>query len=402
MSFLWLGLQIALGVAALGGLAYLALALWSAATFPRHRVNLKRPPRKQRPPMSLLKPLRGAETELETCLSSFFQLKYPRFELIFAVRTPDDPATEVVRRLRARFPGVRTQLLFTGEPPYANAKVFSLEKMAQAAAHDILVITDSDTRVPPNYLDGVAAAFADRKVGAVTHPYRGVASGDVWSRLEALGMTTEFMAGVIVAERLEGMKFALGPSMAIRRECLNAVGGFAAMRDYLADDFILGARTARAGWKVLLLPQPVEHVATARGFLTNFKHRLRWNRSSRFSRPAGYPGQGFTYGLVWALLFAAVAPWPVNLAAVVAALALRGGLALMLAKRLGDRAVKTHLWLLPLQDLLSWASWVGGFLGKTIEWRGERYVLLDGGRFQPLSRPIAMSETARAARQGAR
>ncbi len=398
MSFFWLGLQFGLGVAALGGLAYFALALWSAIWFPRHRVSLRRPSKKQRPPISLLKPLRGAEDELETCLSSFFQLRYPRFELLFAVRTPDDPAVEVIRRLRARFPGIRAQLLFTGEPPCANAKVFSLEKMAQAAAHDILVITDSDTRVSPSYLDDIAAAFADSKVGAVTHPYRGVASGDLWSRLEALGMTTEFMAGVMVAERLEGMKFALGPSMAIRRSCLNAIGGFAAMRDYLADDFILGAWTARAGWKVLLLPQPVEHIATARGFLSNFKHRLRWNRSSRFSRPAGYPGQGFTYGLVWALLFALAGPWPANLAVLSSALILRIGLALTLAKRLGDRAVKSHLWLLPLQDGLSWASWVGGFLGRTIEWRGERYALLDGGRFQPLSRPVKLAGASRAAK----
>ncbi|MFQ3581196.1 MAG: bacteriohopanetetrol glucosamine biosynthesis glycosyltransferase HpnI [Chloracidobacterium sp.] len=396
MLFFWLGLQSIVGLAAVGGLVYFLLALWSAAIFPRHRISPKRLSKKHLPPISLLKPLCGAETELETCLSSFFQLKYPRFELIFAVRTHDDPAVAVVRRLRARFPGVRAQLLFTGEPPYANAKVFSLEKMAEAAAYDLLVITDSDTKVSADYLGGVAAAFADRNVGGITHPYRGVASGDLWSRLEALGMTTEFMAGVIVAERLEGMKFALGPSMAIRRDCLKAIGGFAAMKDYLADDFVLGAWAAQAGWKVLLLPQAVEHVATARGFLTNFKHRLRWNRSSRFSRPAGYVGQGFTYGLVWAMGFAALTPWPLNLAVFSTGLLLRIGLALTLARRLGDRAVKHHLWLIPLQDLISWMSWIGGFLGKTIEWRGERYVLLDGGRFQPLTRQVKVEGEARA------
>ncbi len=369
------------------------LALWSAATFPRRRLARKRLSGKRQPPVSLLKPLRGAETGLEACLGSFFQLKYPRYELLFAVRTSDDPAVEVVRRLRARFPGVRAQLLVTGEPPYANAKVFSLEALAKAAAYDLLVVTDSDTKVAPDYLDSIAQAFADREVGVVTHPYRGVASGgDLWSRLEALGMTTEFMAGVVVAERLEGMKFALGPSMAIRRNCLKAIGGFAAMKDYLADDFVLGAWAARAGWNVLLLPQVVEHLATARGFLTSFKHRLRWNRSSRFSRPAGYIGQGFTYGLVWTLLFTAVAPWPLNLAVLLAGCLLRGSLALVLAWRLHDPAVKHHLWLIPLQDILSWASWIGGFLGKTIEWRGERYVLREGGRFEPLSRPVVMGE----------
>ncbi len=386
------GLQVVLGLSAAGGLAYMLLALWSAATFPRHRLARKRRSGKRQPPVSLLKPLRGAETGLEACLSSFFQLKYPRYELLFAVRTNDDPAVEVVRRLRARFPGVRAQLLVTGEPPYANAKVFSLEALAKAAAYDLLVVTDSDTKVAPDYLDSIALTFAEREVGVVTHPYRGVGGGDLWSRLEALGMTTEFMAGVVVAERLEGMKFALGPSMAVRRECLEAIGGFAAMKDYLADDFVLGAWAARAGWNVLLLPQVVEHLATARGFLTSFKHRLRWNRSSRFSRPAGYVGQGFTYGLVWALLFAAVAPWPLNLTVLIAGCLLRGSLALVLAWRLNDPAVKHHLWLIPLQDILSWASWIGGFLGKTIEWRGERYVLREGGRFEPLSRPVVMGE----------
>ncbi len=393
MSWFRVGLQVVLGLAAAGGLAYMLLALWSAATFPRRRLARKRSSGKWQPPVSLLKPLRGAETGLETCLGSFFQLKYPRYELLFAVRTNDDPAVDVVRRLRARFPGVRAQLLVTGEPPYANAKVFSLEALAKAAAYDLLVVTDSDTKVAPDYLDSLALAFADREVGVVTHPYRGVAGGgDLWSRLEALGMTTEFMAGVVVAERLEGMKFALGPSMAIRRNCLKAIGGFAAMKDYLADDFVLGAWAARAGWNVLLLPQVVEHLATARGFLTSFKHRLRWNRSSRFSRPAGYVGQGFTYGLVWTLLFTAVAPWPLNLAVLIAGCLLRGSLALVLAWRLNDPAVKHHLWLIPLQDALSWASWIGGFLGKTIEWRGERYVLRDGGRFEPLSRPVVMGE----------
>ena len=390
VSWFRLGLQAVLGLAAAGGLAYMLLALWSAATFPCHRLARKRLSGKRQPPVSLLKPLRGAETGLETCLGSFFQLKYPRYELLFAVRTHDDPAVEVVRRLRARFPGVRAQLLVTGEPPYANAKVFSLEALAKAAAYDLLVVTDSDTKVAPDYLDSIALAFAEREVGVVTHPYRGVAGGDLWSRLEALGMTTEFMAGVVVAERLEGMKFALGPSMAVRRSCLTSIGGFAAMKDYLADDFVLGAWAARAGWKVLLLPQVVEHLATAQGFLTSFRHRLRWNRSSRFSRPAGYIGQGFTYGLVWTLLFTAVAPWPLNLATLIAGCVLRGSLALVLAWRLNDPTVKHYLWLIPLQDVLSWVSWIGGFLGKTIEWRGERYVLCDGGRFEPLSRPAVM------------
>jgi ceramide glucosyltransferase len=262
-----------------------------------------------------------------------------------------------------------------------------MDLMAQAARHDLLSITDSDTAVAPNYLRALAADFASAKeapeVGAVTNLYRGVAGADRWAKLEALGMSTEFMAGVVVAERLEGMKFALGPAMAIRRACLQAIGGFAAMKDYLADDFVLGNWADAAGWRVVLSTQVVNHHVSNTGFLRSFKHRLRWNRSTRFSRPSGYLGQGFTYGLSWALFTFLLWPNWWTGAGLWAVATLRGALALTLgAGLLGDATVARRLWLLPLQDLSSFASWLGGFTSREILWRDERYRLLNDGKFE--------------------
>src|SRR5262245_29479897 len=286
-------------VASAGGLVYYLLAIVSTRKLCEAR-EVAEPEVLASPSISLLKPLRGADPELEQNLESFFLQGYPSFEILFAVRDESDPAVAIVERLMACYPHIPARLILTGEPPYANAKVYSMEKMAEAASADILVITDSDTSVSKDYLRHIAVAFMPERVGAATNLYRGVSGADLWSKLEALGMSTEFMAGVVVAWRLEGMKFTLGPSMAIRRDCLRAIGGFAAMADYLADDFVLGQWASEAGYEVALLPHVVNHHATALGFTSSFKHRLRWNRSSRFSRPAGYIGQGFTYGLPWA------------------------------------------------------------------------------------------------------
>jgi ceramide glucosyltransferase len=337
------------------------------------------------PAIALLKPLRGADPDLERHLESFFLQGYPSFEILFAVRRADDPAVAITERLMARYPNVPARLILTGEPPYANAKVYSMEKMAEAASADILVITDSDTSVSKDYLQSVAAAFAPEEVGAATSLYRGAPGADLWSKLEALGMSTEFMAGVVVANHLEGMKFTVGPSMAVRRDCLRAIGGFAAMADYLADDFVLGHWASEAGYQVALMPQPVTHHATALGFKTSFIHRLRWNRSSRFSRPAGYIGQGFTYGLPWAALLSFAAPYWWSWALLLAVAAARFWLAYELGARLlGDRESLRRFWLIPLQDMLSFATWIGGFAGREIVWRGERYRLLEGGKFEPV------------------
>src|SRR5262249_40789490 len=260
------------------------------------------------PAMSLLKPLCGADPGLESHLEGFFNQDYPSFEIIFAVRDESDPAVAIVRRLMSRPNNVAARLVVTGQPRYANAKVYSMQKMAAFARYAILVITDSDTSVGRDYLRSLAASFDRDGVGAVTNLYRGIGGRDIWSQLEALGMSTEFMAGVVVAERLEGMNFTLGPSMAVRAECLREIGGFEGLADYLADDFVLGQKIAKIGWRVCLSTHVIDHHATATGAIKSFQHRLRWNRSSRFSRPFGYFGQGLTYLLPWVLALLTVSP----------------------------------------------------------------------------------------------
>lgn len=377
--------MLVLIVTTLGGIAYYGIAIYAAR---KHYISCNSNPESQQPipmpPISLLKPLRGADAGLVQCLETFFQQDYPTFEILFAVRQTDDPAVAVVQSLMSKYPQIATQLILTGEPPYANAKVYSLEKMTEAALHQILVITDSDSSVAPDYLQDIANTFSSPEVGAMTNLYRGISGDDLWSKLEAIGMSTEFMAGVVVAEMMEGMKFTLGPSMAIRKDCLRAIGGFAAMADYLADDFVLGNWADQAGYRVALSCHTINHHATAMGFLASFKHRLRWNRSTRRSRPQGYVGQGFTYGFSWAALFCLLFPSPWSLAALLASLSIRFFLAWQLSRLLKDRTALSRFWLIPLQDVLSFASWLGGFTGKEIIWRNERYRLLTGGRFEPV------------------
>ena len=379
MVWVYNSIVFALAILTLGGAAYYLLAIDSVRRLRRRTTVYVA---STLPPISLLKPLCGADPGLKSYLVSFFQQDYPSFEILFAVRNEADPAVAIVKQLQLIFPYIPSQIIFTGEPPYGNAKVFSMEKMAALAIHEILVITDSDASVAPDYLQDMANNFSDPAIGAVTNLYRGVAGSDLWSKLESLGMSTEFMAGVVVAERLEGMHFTLGPSMAIRAATLNKIGGFARMADYLADDFVLGQWTVEAGQKVALSTHIINHHATAMGFMKSFNHRVRWNRSSRFSRPSGYIGQGFTYGFAWAILLFVIAPfWWSALALLVIAL-IRFWLAYELGfKLMGDSQAIKQGFLIPLQDLLSAASWIGGFTGREIIWRNERYKLVSGGRF---------------------
>jgi ceramide glucosyltransferase len=381
-KLLYFSLLSPLLVASVGGMVYYLLSIVAARKLCKTRAAIEIA---ASPAITLLKPMRGADPDLERHLESFFLQDYPSFEILFAVISADDPSVAIAERLMARYRGVPARLILTGESPYASAKVYKMEKMAEVASADILVITDSDTSVSRDYLRRIAAAFAPERVGVVTNLYRGAPGADLWSKLEALGMSTEFMAGVVVANHLEGMKFALGPSMAVRRDCLRAIGGFAAMADYVADDFVLGQWAYEAGYEVALLSHPVNHHATALGFTSSFNHRLRWNRSSRFSRPAGYIGQGFTYGLPWALLLFLAAPFWLGGSLLLAVAAARLWMAYELGVRLlDDRESLRRIWMIPLQDMLSFATWIGGFVGREVIWRNKRYRLFEGGRFAPV------------------
>ena len=332
-------------------------------------------------PISILKPLAGIDDGLEENLRTFFEQEYADFEILFAVRTPEDPAVAVGERLSARYPSVSSRLMVTGEPPYPNAKVYSLDCMLGAARHDLLVMSDSDIRVTPDMLAVIAAEFQDAKLGLATCPYRAVPGRSFWTTLEAVGLNTEFIGGVLVARMLDGMKFALGPTIAARRATLAGIGGFDAVKDFLAEDFVMGNLAAARGDGVILSSYVIEHHIGAQTMAANLRHRLRWNRSTRRSRPAGYVGQLFTNPLPLALLLWAVKPewWP----AVAATVLLRAAAGLATAGYvLRDPLTARLFFLVPLQDILSFAMWVAGFFGNTILWRGRKYYLRADGRFE--------------------
>lgn len=337
------------------------------------------------PPVSLLKPLCGLEPGLEANLASFFAQDYPDFEVIFGARNSEDPALQVVGAVRKRYPQVAVKVVLSGEPDRPNAKVCSLQKMYAQVSHDYLVISDSDVQVAPNYLREVIAPLLDQKVGLVTCLYRGVPTGGIWSRLEALGMSIEMTSGVIVADMLEGMRFALGPTMATRRDVLQAVGGFEVLADYCADDYLLGHKVYRSGKQVVLAGHVIDHVVFNRSFKPSILHQLRWMKSTRFSRPKGHIGTVLTFAMPFGLVAAgagAAAGHPVlGLALFTWAVLNR----LLMAVTAGwgavhDRRSLRDCWLYPVRDLMGFFFWVGSFFGRRIVWRGDLYRLEYGGK----------------------
>jgi ceramide glucosyltransferase len=362
-----------------GSLVYCALTVIAAARY----ANARPANPSDLPPISILKPLAGVDLGLEDNLRTFFQQKYPEYEVLLAVRSPKDPAITVVERVRAAFPSVPSRLIVTGEPPYPNAKVFSLDRMLAAASHDLVVMADSDVRVTPSLRYAVASEFQEASVGLTTCPYRAVGGPGFWSKLEAIGLNTDFLAGILVARMIEGMKFAIGPTIAARRKTLQDIGGFDALKDYLAEDFVMGQRAAEAGWRVVLSSYVIEHHIGSQPFAANLRHRLRWNRSTRRSRPWGYVGQVFTHPLLLALLLVAVAPawWPVLVVAGI----FRAATAWATAGRvLRDSLTRRLWWILPLEGVASFVLWLAAFFGGTILWRGREYEVSRDGKFRPV------------------
>ncbi len=363
-----------------GATVYSALVVVAAIRYKKHPKPQPGPQER----ISILKPLSGLDEGLEDNLRSFFQQDYSEFELLFAVRVASDPAVAVVERLRAEFPQVPVRLVLTGEPPWVNPKCYSLDLMLAQARHDLIVMSDSDTRVGPGLLTTVSAEFQDPRLGLASCPYRAVGGSDLWSRLEAVGLNTEMLAGVLADRMLEGVKFGLGPVMAARRKAIDAVGGFAAFKDYLTEDLLVGQRIAECGFETILSSCVVEHRLGTQTWRSNLAHRLRWTRGGRRMRPVGYAGELFTHPLPLALLLLAAKPvwWP----AVALAVAVRLASAWMTAVAVvGDRTILRSPWLLPVQDLLGFGLWIAGFFGRSVTWRGRRYLLNPDGTFQPQS-----------------
>jgi ceramide glucosyltransferase len=369
-------LTTALAVLLTGSLVYCVLVVAAARRF----LSATLPAPGCQPPVSILKPLCGHDDGLEENLRSFLVQDYPEYEVVFGVHRQDDPAVAVAEKIISEFSGrISARLIVTGESPIPNAKAFSLNRMVREARYDVLVMSDSDVRVTPSLLSHLAQEFQNERIGLISCPYRAVPGKSLWSRLEAIGMNTELLGGVLVARMIEGMRFALGCTVAVRRNVLEDMGGFGYLQEFLAEDFVIGQRAAELGHGVLFSSYVIEHRIGSQGMARNLGHRMRWARSTRRSRPLGYWGQIFTYPLPLALLLWASysSVWPL----VLLTLILRGGAALATARYIvHDPVTQEQWWLLPVQDVIGFFIWISGFVGDKIVWRDRKCTVLRDGR----------------------
>ena len=369
-------LATALAILLTGSLVYCVLIVVATRRF----LSTTLPAPGKTPSISVLKPLCGHDDGLEENLRSFMVQDYLQYEVLFGVHRADDLAVPVAEKIITEFSGrISARLIVTGESPIPNAKAFSLNRMVREARYDVLVMSDSDVRVTPSLLSHLAQELQDDHVGLISCPYRAVPGKSLWSRLEAIGMNTELLGGVMVARMIEGMRFALGCTVAVRRSVLEDMGGFGYLQEFLAEDFVIGQRAAELGHGVLFSSYVIEHRIGSQSMMRNLGHRMRWARSTRRSRPIGYWGQIFTYPLPLALLLWGL--YPSTWLVVLLTLILRGVAALATARSVvHDPITQKQWWLLPVQDVIGFFIWISGFVGDTIIWRDRKCTVLRDGR----------------------
>jgi ceramide glucosyltransferase len=339
------------------------------------------------PPVSLLKPLHGMEPQLEHNLESFFQQDYPNFEILLGVDTDDDAALPLARALAEKYPHVPSRVMVTGEPPWPNPPAYCFYRMSQQAQHEIFVTSDSDVIVDKSYLRDVVAPLLAPKTGMVTCIYRGLSRGGFWSRLDAVGMSVEMTAGVLVANMLEGIKFGLGPTIAVRRDALDAIGGYRAIGDYFANDFIIGNKIDAAGFEVVLSRHIISHVVAPMSLRQMWQRHVRWATSTRRSRPMGHFGSGLVYATPYGLL-ALIAGYAAGMPGIGAGLFVWSLLNRVIeAVAIGwgitrDRECLTRPWLYPARDLAGFIVWAASYTIRRMKWRDGRFELIADGRIQ--------------------
>ena len=336
------------------------------------------------PPVSILKPVRGMERNFYATLAGFFQQDYPSYEIIFGLADPKDPAAWTIAQLRREFPRVPVKVVVVPLSSGMNPKMNKLERMVEEASHEVLVISDADIRVERDYLRTVVLPLKEERVGMATCLYRGVHAGTWRSILEALGMSGEFAGQVLLARWLGAIRFGLGATMATRKRQITEIGGLAPWADYLADDYILGNRTAAAGYQVRLSHTVVETLLPVRTLAETFQQQLRWARTIRACSPRGYVGLLFAYGVPLALLPVLYHPTTLALGVLDCALIARW-LAAWAAGVLvcRDKLVRNYFWLLPLRDVVALLIWLFSFFGSEIVWRDVRFRLEPDGRIRP-------------------
>ena len=385
MDSLALAAEIFTALLTISGIVYSAMALWAARRF--ERTPAPKPDPNFTPGITILKPIKGLDPRMHAGLASHCAQMYAgEFEILFGVSSLDDPAVAEVARLRVDFPHINIRLIECPDRLGPNGKLSNLTQMLPHARFEHILVNDSDILVSPHYLTHIAAAFrepadATKKIGLVTAPYIGIASNTLWSRLEALGISTDFIPGALVARALEGgLRFGLGSTLATTKSALASIGGFESLTDQLADDYELGARLHHAGYRVELLHEIVATSVPPYTLRAFCDHQLRWARGTRDSRRAGYLGLGITYVLPWALLTVVAsggALWSFTLFSV--ALLARVAVALIVGVGLlRDGQVLRDLLLLPLRDAFGLFFWAWSYASDTVVWRGERFRLHRG------------------------
>ncbi len=381
---------VALVVACIGVVSaciFLILSLAGAARFHRESEVQRRFAEKEKklPPVSVLKPVHGAEQRLKENVESFFRQDYPEYEILFAADEENDTALPILREVAARYPNIKCSILVTGQPELPNPPAYSFFRMSQVAAHEILVTSDSDVEVAPNYLREVVAPMLDPAVGMVTCVYRGKNTGGFWSGMDAIGMSVEMTAGVVTANLLEGMKFGLGPTIVTRKDSIAKIGGYRVTGEYFSNDFVTGNFIEKAGYRVVLSRHIIDHVVPPMTFKRMWERQVRWAKGTRWSRPKGHFGTGLIfampYGILGFLAGVASGHLSVGVGLLIAAIINR----LLESFVIGwgvvrDPRARQEPWLCPLRDLLGFAVWCASYLSKSAVWRDHRYQLIRGGR----------------------
>jgi len=381
---------VALVAACIGVLSssiFLILSLLGAAKFHRESQEQRQFEEKdgQPPAVSVLKPVHGAEPRLQQNVESFFRQDYPEYEILFAADEENDAALPIIREVAARYPNVKCSILVTGLPELPNPPAYSFFRMSQVAVNDILVTSDSDVEVAPNYLREVVAPMLDPAVGMVTCVYRGKNAGGFWSGMDAIGMSVEMTAGVVTANLLEGMKFGLGPTIVTRKDSIAKIGGYWVTGEYFSNDFVTGNFIEKAGYRVVLSRHIIDHVVPPMTFKRMWERQVRWAKGTRWSRPKGHFGTGLIfampYGILGLLLGVASGHLPLGVGLLAAAIVNRMLESLVIGWGVvRDPRARQELWLYPVRDLLGFAVWCASYLSKSAVWRDHRYQLIRGGR----------------------
>ncbi|WP_242031138.1 bacteriohopanetetrol glucosamine biosynthesis glycosyltransferase HpnI [Anabaena sp. FACHB-1237] len=333
------------------------------------------------PPVTILKPLCGVDTDSYENLVSFIIQDYPQYQIIFTVRDEKDPIIQIVHKLIEEYPNKDISLVIKNDIIGANLKISNLANGYDLAKYDILVIADSDIRVNSDYLNSIIPPLQDENVGVVTCLYRSQATG-ITAILEAIGTATDFQPCILVSKQLQGVKFAFGSTIVIRKNVLLEIGGLAGISDYLADDYQLGYLPSQLGYKVILSNYIVTHNLAKSKFLDSLNRQIRWAKCVRVSRPGGYTGLMFTFGTISSLILLIISKfslWGITLLFIT--WLCRFFMAWVIGiKVINDEVTKRYFWLIPVWDVVRFSMWIYSFFGNKITWMGKRFALVKGGK----------------------